>query len=67
MSGLETRLRRLEEQYVINRKEIYMFVIDDGQEFETKEQLDEELKKPKYENAIVVIDNRKDMRWLAER
>lgn len=57
--GLEARLRRIEEWQKIKKgKEIYIFRVGnhDSCNIGSETELEKELKKPKYENAIVIRD-----------
>ncbi|GGB42426.1 hypothetical protein GCM10011409_19990 [Lentibacillus populi] len=51
--NIESRLNRIEERMHIN-DQTYIFIIGKGREFESVEDCDKELKKPKYKSAKVI-------------
>lgn len=56
--SLEARLKRIEQRPQLTVKKVYMFSYGAGSQydFQSKEEFEEEIKKPKYENATVILD-----------
>lgn len=71
MSGLEARLRRIESKVDINRQRVYIFCVGDQPRCThgSEEELERELEKAKYKNAIVIIDipRWQDESWIYEK
>lgn len=56
------RLERLERLHRASEPNLYLFTIDDGKEYETRRELDQELQKPQYENKVILINDKAAMR-----